>query len=701
MTADIQGLLIRARGHARKRELDRAAAAYRTALERDPACYEAWIECGGVALQRNDAAEAEACFGKAVALRPDVAHGHYWLGVARFTEPKRWEEAEQAFRQAVAIDPGQAVYWNDLGVVEQQRGKLKEAADAYREVVRLEPGHAKARYNLSLVYQRLKRLEEARTELNEAVKTLDNEPDVHGTLAKVLQELRDHEEAERHARRALELKPGHREAVWALAGALRSTNRLIESERVLTDALALDPDFTEGWIELGGLLLDHGRAEEADHCWREILRIGRDCLLAQTNLLLTAHYWEGLSPQQVFEEHRRWETLFWEGNGGEPARAAAQAMRPVLAARPRAADRRLRVGYVSADLGRHPVGWFLWGVLPRHDRSRVSITLYSSNEAPDDPVTQRFMGFCDHWRDVRELSEAGFLQRIRDDRIDVLIDLSGHTGGHQLSVFAQRAAPVQVSWLGYPDTTGLSAMDWRIVDDVSDPPDQPWYGSERPWRLPRPFLAYTAPVEVAPASHVPVRDNGFITFGSFNNIAKLSPRSLDLWSAVLRRVPDSKLLLKWSSYADSAIRARVESEFARRGIETGRLELVTTKASTAEHLRTYDRIDIALDPTPYNGTTTTCELLWMGVPMIALRGDRHCSRVGASILTGIGHAEWVAEDDAQWVEKMVALTTDTDALDRLRAGGLRDQMAASPLCDGADMARHFEEAWAVMRDEAG
>jgi predicted O-linked N-acetylglucosamine transferase (SPINDLY family) len=336
------------------------------------------------------------------------------------------------------------------------------------------------------------------------------------------------------------------------------------------------------------------------------------------------------------------------------------------------------------------VACFLAHVLEAHDRGQVEVFCYS-NSRQADAVTARIRAAADCWREIHALSDEQAAELIREDGIDLLVDLAGHTGDNRLPLFALKPAPVQVTWLGYPDTTGLREIDYRITDAWADPPGRSdELHTEKLVRLPHGFAAYE-PQEVAPeVAPLPAEANSFVTFGSFNNFNKLTDECLEVWARILEAVSTARLLLKCGQFDDPAMREEMLARFP-----SGRLELVGAQAGQAEHLAQYARVDVALDPFPYNGATTTCEALWMGVPVIALAGNRHAARVGLSMLTRVGLADLVATSQDEYVANAIELAADLSRLRTLRAR-LRDMMRSSPLTDGRQLAVELQAAYRDM-----
>jgi predicted O-linked N-acetylglucosamine transferase (SPINDLY family) len=344
------------------------------------------------------------------------------------------------------------------------------------------------------------------------------------------------------------------------------------------------------------------------------------------------------------------------------------------------------------------VTYFLEPIIAHRDRGAFQMFAYSNNERSDE-VTERLRAMCDGWRDIRALDDDQAAALIRQDRIDILIDLAGHTMGNRLGVFGRKPAPVQMTYLGYANTTGVRAIDYRITDSLSDPPGMTdAHYTEKLIRVSPPFLCYRPPDEASAVADPPMLTNGFVRFGSFNNASKIREETIALWSRVLAGVPNSRLVLKARALGDAGARRRIFSGFAAHGIDTARVELIEAGQSLVDHLDAYSTMDVALDTFPYNGTTTTCEAMWMGVPVVSRAGQTHVSRVGLSLLTSVGHAELATETDDAFVTTVVDLASNPHPLTDLRRV-LREQVRTSPLCQAAGFRRRFElalrEAWRI------
>ena len=415
----------------------------------------------------------------------------------------------------------------------------------------------------------------------------------------------------------------------------------------------------------------------------------RDQAAADSAALCRLNYRPDVSPAEIAQAHRDW---------------ARRHAAPLYPTRPngrtadpeRPADAPLRVGYVSGDLRRHPVALFVEPILRCHDRAQIQPLCYDSGGERDD-LNDHLRSLVPDWRDAAAWSDQQLFERILADRIDILVDLAGHTPRNRLLVFARRAAPVQVTAIGYVATTGLETMDYRLTDLVCDPPETQGdnHYSETLWRLGPGFNCYAPPRGLPDPGPAPCLGGTGVTFGSLNNLDKISDQVLDIWASILRALPSARLIMKTKGLGEPAIRERLLARFAAGGIETGRLELLDWSATLAEHFEIYRRIDIALDPFPYNGTTTTCESLIMGVPMIALRGDRHAARVSASILARLGLEGLSAPDAPGYIGRALGLASRPDAIAKLRQG-LRRRVVTSPLCDAAGYTRSLDAAYREM-----
>ncbi len=466
-----------------------------------------------------------------------------------------------------------------------------------------------------------------------------------------------------------------------LGVALRAAGELEEAAHHLREAGRLRPTLAAAWYNLGLLEFDRARYAEAEHAYRQAIAAEPAAEAWQHSLLCLLNYAPGHDQRGIFEAHRAWASRF-------PAPRVSHAGR----ARPR--DARLRIGYVSADFRGHSVAFFIGPVLERHDRRRFEIFCYDNWATPDD-TTARLRGHVEHWRPVRALDDDALERLIREDRIDVLVDLSGHTLGHRLPVFARKPAPVQATWIGYPQTTGLATIDYRISDAYLDPPGETdAYGSERIWRLPECAFCFLPPENAPRPGALPFTTHGVITFGSINHYFKVTDAVVAVWSRVLAATSGSRLRIVAEHGERTSVAAAVRARFVGHGIAPERVD-VRGRTDLAGFFGHLDEIDIALDPFPYNGGTTTHQCLWGGVPVVTLAGRSAMARSGLQILSAVGLPGLVAASEGDYVEIAAGLAGDPQRLGRLRAG-LRGRYRASPLHAAERITRALEGAYDAM-----
>lgn len=522
-------------------------------------------------------------------------------------------------------------------------------------------------------------------------------------------------EAEIALRRALTLAPNLVAAYENLGAALAGQDKLDDAIAAERRAVEIAPQSAAGWLNLGAFANAAGDFATAREAWARASKLTPNAPHVLTNIA-QLHLEEGdaaaafgtldralaVAPSHRAAGHTWLLTRNYLASGGSGwlarARAIAAHLRPdapsaATYANDRTSTRRLRVGFVSADFRRHSCASFLIPLFAARDRTAYELIAYSDNPV-DDAITENLRGAADVWRPIAHLGDVSVAELIGDDRIDILIDLAGHMGGNRLPVFALKPAPIQVSWLGYPDTTGLDTIDYRLTDAIADPAgagDERY--SEALWRLPESFLVYK-PDPAAPAPQ-PEENPAVPVFVSFNHLPKITPAVVATWARILAEVPEARLLMKAKRLSEPQTRDRYLRLFGRQGIPPKRLDLVGWQSAPADHLGLYRRAAIGLDPFPYNGTTTTCEALWMGVPVVTLAGDSHAARVGASLLTSIGLPELVASSADDYVGRAVALARDSERRAALRRS-MRERMAASPLCDADGFGRRFEAALREM-----
>jgi protein O-GlcNAc transferase len=644
-------VLARAERCFRSGDLLRAGHLYGEILEKHPNNAAVWCRLGEVYHALGQPDDAADCYRRALALRPDDMPAHSNLGAALMAQG-RLDEAAACFEQALRLRPDSVEACSNLGLVLLHLGKVQEAEHRFREALRLRPDLAEVHNNLGLA---------------------------------LLNQGRE-EEAVDHFRQAVHFRPDLAEAHNNLGLALATGGKPDEALACYEQAVRIDPQHFGALTNLGNACKDQGRLSQAVACYRKALAVRPDDASLHSNLLLALHYQPDVDPAEILREAR----CYAERHAAPLAVAALpHPGRPLL-------GRRLRVGYVSADFREHPVANFLEPILASHDHQRFEIVCYADVPQPD-AVTGRLQGYADQWRSLVGLSDEQAAEVIRRDEIDILVDLAGHTGGNRLLVFARRPAPVQASYLGYLGTTGLPAIDYYLTDVHADPPGMTEaYYQEQLVRLPECGMCYWSGPAPEVNPDLPALQSGRVTFGCLNTLAKVSESVLALWARVLAATPGSRLLLR--SGAGRLAEEWVRATLARLGVAPARLLLAGRTASRWDYLQLFQTVDLSLDPFPYNGVTTTCDSLWMGVPVVALAGGTCVSRQGVRFLRSVGLDELIADTPEAYVRLATELGSDLRRLATLR-GGLRERMSRSPLGDAARFTAHLEAAYRGMWEQ--
>lgn len=592
----------------------------------------------------------------------------------------KWQEAEASFRQALGLAPGTAALYYNVGNALREQGRVAEAEICYRTAAGIMPEFAEAHYNRAAMLQSLGLLSESERSYAMAIARQPDFAQAHNNRGTVLADLGHLRQAEQCYREALRLKPDHAFAYSNLGNVLREMGDVEEAERCYRRASDLRPDLSAVQNHLGNALRDLGRLEDAERSYRRAIEIDQNAYRAHSNLAFLLNYMPGWDAAHIYAEHKAFGQRF-----GAPGSYAAHW-------NSREPERKLRVGYVSGDLRDHSVAYFIEPVLAARDRRSFEIFCYF-NHPRADSVTQRLRALADHWREIAPLGDESMAKLIRDDGIDILVDLSGHTAHNRLLAFARKPAPVQATWLGYLNTTGLAEMDYRITDVHASPPgllDD--FHSESLEHLPDSQWCYQPPADCPAVAPPPAARAGIVTFGVFTSPPKISDAMIRLWAQLLARVPGSRLVVLCSILG--SIPEELQARFARGGIPDGRLRLMGSK-SFRDYLAMHGTVDVMLDTAPYSGGTTTCHTLWMGVPLVTLAGRTATSRGGASLLHAVGLSDLVALDAGQYVNVAADLAQDRNRLAKLRIE-LRGQMACSPLMDAPRFAANLETLYREM-----
>jgi predicted O-linked N-acetylglucosamine transferase (SPINDLY family) len=591
----------------------------------------------------------------------------------------RLEEACVLYRRAIDADPSHAAGYLNLGAALEASGEHEAAARAYRALLELAPGNPYASYNLANLSLARGETQSAEKLLRTALRSKEDFPEAHVALSNVLDAMERPEEAAEHLAIALNQRPGYAGAWYNYGVVLGKLQHLDQAEDALRRALELDPRYIPAYQALAGILRGEARIEEALHCYATARARAPDALGLESGELFTLLFSDRVSDEELATRHLAFGARL----------EAAHAARPHAA--PDDPGRRLRVGYVSADLYRHPVALFLIPVLARHDRSRFDVRCYMTG-GYSDPVTLELQRLADGWRNTASMSDAEMADTIRGDAIDILVDLTGHAGASRLGVFAEQPAPVQVSWLGYLHTTGTRRIQYRLCDGHTDPSGSEHLHAETLVRLPHSQWCYRPFLTIKHADAPPCASRGFVTFGSFNHPSKLSPTTRRLWRDLLVALPDSRLVVV--GVAPGRGSESLLRDLAAGDVAQSRIELVS-RLPLDEYFRRFNEVDIALDTSPYSGGTTTCDALWMGLGVVTAPGSRPVSRSAASLLATVGLADWIAPTPERYIALALDKARNASRLAELRRT-LRARMRASPLMDEAGFTRSLEDAYRRM-----
>jgi predicted O-linked N-acetylglucosamine transferase (SPINDLY family) len=656
---------------AAKGQLDQALAAYQRAVSLNSGFGEAWDNMGICLTAMGRHGEAAGAHARSTALLPNAVQMQQNFAMA-LSRIGRLEESLAAIRRAVALVPAAAGLHNSEACILHAMGRREEAMESYRKCVELDGSNIEGRTNLALVLNELGRAEESVKACKEALELAPTFYPIWNNLGNAFQELNKLEESVDAYKKAIESNAQCAEAYNNMGTALARLGRLNESLASMQKAREINPRFLDVLNNIGNIQKEMGNLDDAIKTYREALAIAPGAV-CHSNLIL-ALYYHTIDGEEVLRESRKWDELYAKplrdprphGNSKDP-------------------ERKLKIGYVSSDLRLHPVGRFLHPAMVYRDREKFDITCYSAVRDPDS-YTDRLKGDSDHWVNIVGKNEDQIAEMVRNDQIDILIDLTMHTAGNRLLTFARKPAPIQMTYLAYVGTTGLEAIDYRFTDPYLEPEGQPdpWASEKTLW-LPSTYWCYEAPEMDLPIKALPAEGNGYVTFACLNNFCKLNLPVIRLWAEILNRVPNSRILFH---AREGDHRTWLLSELGACGVAADRV-MFMGYVKVEEYLRKYYEVDIALDPFPYNGGTTTCDALWMGVPTVVLKGERGMARAGYSILSNGAMSELLAQTAEQYVDISVALAGDLGKLAEFRRTA-RGRLEGSRLMDGRDFARGME-----------
>ena len=665
-------------------KLKEAQKRYQKTLKIDPNNAESLHLLGLIALQQKDYYQAEKSIRKSIRSMPQYWQAHNNLGVV-LQEAGKLGEAKKVLSALVTSQPSYVDAQKNLGIVLGQLGETEQAIQLLEKIRNSGPSAILVQYALAQVYRQGHQLEQAVECYQAVLKLQPNHRDTLYFYAQCLDEFGNHNVAFEQVSLLLNLYPKDLEALILRGTLHQNDGRLTEAKKDFETVLSMDKTNIAAQHNLASIYLNQRLYQQAMQTYQAILSSkGKHASTLSASLMLY-NYTNNFSLEQSYEAHKRFEKQL------EPT-TVQPTSRKILHGKV-GQGRRIKIGFVSADFFYHSVAYFFLPLIQHLDKARFEVFCYYNN-IREDQYTQDIRSHADHWYQCSGDTAVGLYKQIDSDQIDVLIDLSGHSRGHCLEVFAKRAAPLQISWLGYPNTSGLKEMDVRFVDAYTDPlPESQCFYTETLNHLPS-FLCYQAPDNAPDVGESAFEKNGYITFGSFNNLVKVTDEVLAVWARILQQVTDSRLILKSSQLEDQETRDGVLRVFEQAGIQSERIQLLARIENPEDHLTLYNEIDIGLDPFPYNGTTTSFEALWMGVPVITSIGDRHAARVGYSIMSHLELNDCIADryvNHDVYVETARALASNKDRLKTLKEG-LRERLANSILCDAQKFTQNFESA---------
>jgi predicted O-linked N-acetylglucosamine transferase (SPINDLY family) len=656
--------------------LDEAITALRQAVQLQPDLADAQNNLGNALRRAGRSDEAIAALRYAIGFNPASAEAHCNLGSCLRATGK-FAEAESEYRKALQINANLPQAYVGLGTILSLRDQLAPAIEMFQTAARLGANWPEVHHNLGNLFRETGRLDEAAAAYRTAISLKPDFAESHNNLGITLRLQGRTDEAIAAFQKALELNPTMAGTFSNLGNVLKERGRVDEAIAAYEQAIKLDPDLFEAYTNLGNSLKDAGDLEAALQHHRLAVERGPQFPKLYSNLIYSLYFHPDYTQQQIHAEE-----LEWADRHATPLKQHIRAHD-----NDRDPDRKLRIGYVSPDFRTHCQAFFTVPLLRNHDKQQFHITCYNS-ALRTDAVTDELQKLADEWRDIGGMFDHDVAEMIRKDRIDILIDLTLHMAGNRLLIFAEKPAPVQVTWLGYPGSTGLDTIDYRITDPCLDPPmaDQSAY-TEKPYRLPDTFWCFDPLTSVPTVNELPAKKNGYVTFGCLNNFAKVNRGVLELWARVLGEVPGSKMTLLAQQ---SRQRGRTLETLQSFGVDPSRIQFEDMRPRIP-YLELYQTIDISLDTFPYNGHTTSLDSLWMGVPVVSLVGKTPVARAGLTLLTNAGLMELAVNSRDEYVAAASALAWDSKRLSNIRET-LRTSMQASPLMDAPKFARNFETA---------
>jgi predicted O-linked N-acetylglucosamine transferase (SPINDLY family) len=659
---------------------------YEKALSADAENASIYLNLGAAYKALGDLTQAESHYRTAIRYKPDHVGAHNNLGIV-LKALERDEEAEQAYLQAIHLDDNYLPAYKNLGLLYKETGQVQAAENCYIKALSLEPPTAETLNNMGVVMMNQGRYPEAEEAVRKALELSPKLGDAWNNLGLILQAKMVSVEAEQAFETALKHQPNDVKTLTNFSVTLKILGKLTQAEACLKKAISKDPNYADAYLNLGNVYLDQGMIAPAIEATKRVLALAPQHVGAHDNLLFAMTYSQAFSTQEKLDVAHAYGKLTTE-----------KAHTPYTEWHADPAAKRLRVGIVSGDLRQHPVAYFLKTLVEHVDTQQFELYAYST-DGREDATTATLKPYFAQWRSLAGHHDQAAAALIHADGLHILLDLSGHTGGNKLPIFAWKPAPIQAGWLGYWATTGIEAMDYVIADPVGVPSAHQAQFTETIAYLPETRMCFTPPDHAPEVAPLPALSKGHITFGCYQNMTKVSDDVLRTWAAVMQALPSATLRWQSKSFADDSVIRALQARLTQCGIASERVTLIG-KVQRDAYLAGYAEVDMVLDSFPFTGGTTTCEALWMGVPTLTLAGETLIARQGASLMTAAGLANWVVDTPEQYVQQAVLFARDTTTLAALRAQ-LRAQVQASPLMDGARFARNMEALWKSLWQTKG
>lgn len=658
-------------------DLEAAGNVYRKVLAKKPGFAEAWNLSGVLAYQIGRHEDGIRYITHAISLRDDIPEYHLNLATALMAEDHA-DEAETSSRKCLELDPNHKLAWSVLGSALHEQDSVKEAIQCFERAIEIDENHIDPWVNLGRLYRETNQLAKAEKCALRSLQIDANHPVALSNLGAVRHSQGRDDEALPLFERSLQTQPNAVPVLVNKGNSLQKLGRFQEAEAAFSKAIETEPSNANAWNSLGYLFGMFAQTQDALDCFQQAIELDPRHASAASNYLFGLNAAD-VSREQSFSTHIEIAKL-------------APDEQPKVFANVRDPQRQLRIGYLSPDLRMHPLVSFFEPILESHSTDKFDVFCYANVEKPDS-VTARLQAKSPHWRSTFGVVDADVVTMIMHDQIDILIDLAGHTADNRLTVFAQRAAPVQVSMLGYLNTTGLATMDYLVSDEIRDPPSEDQFNTEEIIRLPEGGCCWSPPENAPAIQSPPLTRRGHVTFGSMHRPNKLTDRTLRLWSEIVNGVANSRLLLFHNAYQDSVeLQGMLLSRLQAAGIEPDRIDVAWD--DTNEYLVAYEEMDLLLESVPWSSGTTALEAMWQGVPVPTLYGASPCGRATASALNRLGLGELVAANEAEYIQLVSSLVKDTDLLESLRFD-LRPLMQTT-ICDADAFVRHLESSYRKM-----